>query len=204
MKKIFLFLFVTLAFIACKKKSTIHITAKNAVTGKPYPGLKYSVLRSKTGIFESHYKVVAEGTLDENGEAYITKRFSKNWSHDLSLEPPKNTCYSKKDDYYFSGGENVEANFEYAECGYMKRNITDTNCQGNDYMVLYSDNQVHSLGNTPWEFYNCDGFTASHYSTIPEGYYYYKWVVTRNNVTNTYYDTIYLGAGEYKTYTINY
>lgn len=130
MRKYFVLIIIPFLFLACKKKSTIHITAKNAVTGKPYPGLEYAIVRSRTGVFENHYKTEASGTLNENGEAYITKFFSKNWSHEIQLETPSNVCYGGSSDIYFSGGENVESNFEFAECGYLKIESHNVNCQG--------------------------------------------------------------------------
>lgn len=50
----------------------------------------------------------------------------------------------------------------------------------------------------------CYSYEGSEFSDIPMGGTYYKWEVTRNSLTETFYDTIHLNAGEYKTYEINY
>ncbi len=206
MKRILVFILLSLLIVACKKKSTVHITARNAVTGEPYAGLSYNIERSVSGSFENHYKTVASGVLDENGEAVITKRFSKNWSHEVSIGSPDNTCYSNNNSFYFSGGENIDCDFKFAECAYMKLKIENVNCQGaNDKIILYQGNQVGSFNySQPWEHDGCALWESNGYSDIPMGEQYYKWEVTRNNVTTTYYDTLYLNAGEYKTYDINY
>jgi len=208
MKKIIFILLISLFFFSCKKKQTIHITAKNAATGEPYPGLTYYVVTYKNVLKPyggTKSKTVATGTLDENGEAYVTERLSKNNGHGVRVVEPENSCYNKNIQLYFSDETNFKAEFEFAECAYLKQNITNINCiDVNDYMVLYSDNQIHSLGNIPWEFYGCDGYIQSHYSSVPEGEYFYKWEVTRNNITNVFYDTIYLSKGEYRIHEINY
>ncbi len=205
MKKYIVLIIIPLFLFACKKKSTVHITARNAVTGKPYAGLAYNIERSVSGSFENHYKTVASGVLDENGEAVITKRFSKNWSHDLSLEHPENTCYSKKDDYYFSGGENVEANFEFAECAHLKININNVNCQDtNDLMQFRSRYPYNDWEGWSTERYGCYNYSLPYYMSVTEGYRIYQVKVTRNNITVSHYDTVHLEAGEYKTYDLNY
>ena len=47
MKLLTLFM-IGLLLLSCKKERTIHITAKNAVTGQPYPGLTYYVVQEMT------------------------------------------------------------------------------------------------------------------------------------------------------------
>ena len=205
MKKIIFIIFISMFLFSCKKERTFHITAKNAATGEPYPGLSFEIQRSWSGAFENHYKSVGSGFLDENGEVYFTKRLHKNSSYSISVAPPPNTCYISDSDLHPGGETNFKAEFEFAECAYLKQNITNINCiDANDYMILYSDNQIHSLGNIPWEFYGCDGYIQSHYSSVPEGKYFYKWEVTRNNITNVFYDTIYLSKGEYRIHEIHY
>lgn len=203
-KSLLLFLVILLCF-SCKKERTIHITAKNVVTGAPYAGLRYTVVKEHTAMFEEKYKTVASGTLNENGEAYITKRLNKNDAYTIRVEEPPNCCYNKNISLHFGGEEHFEAPFEFAECAYLKLSIHNVNCQGGDKMVLYQGNQVGSFNfSEPWEHDGCALWESNGYSNIPMGEQYYKWEVTRNNITNTYYDTIYLSAGEYKTYEINY
>src|SRR5690554_980396 len=211
MKKLILIMIVGMVFFSCKKKQTIHITAKNAATGEPYSGLTYYVVTHKNVLKPyggKKAKTVATGTLDENGEAIVTKRLSKNNGHGVRVEEPENSCYNKNIQLYFSeeDGKNFKAEFEFAECAYLKLKIENVNCLGlNDKLILYQGNKVGSFNyNQPWEHNGCAYWETSGYSNIPMGEQYYKWEVTRNNVTNIYYDTIYLNPGEYKTYEINY
>lgn len=194
--------------VSCGKKRSIHITATNVVTGERYPGLEYSIVSSVVGTENGEgTKTVASGTLDSNGEAVVTLREKRNRRYAVRVVEPANTCYNKMSTMFFDSpsDENGNFNFEFAPCAYLKQNITNTNCQGSlDYMILYSKNQVNSLGSSGWEFFGCNGYVGDHFSGVPMGQYYFEWHVTKNSITNTYYDTIYLSPGEYKTYDINY
>ncbi|PWH84774.1 hypothetical protein [Brumimicrobium oceani] len=202
----YLLIISLLVFFSCKKERTFHITAKNAATGEPYPGLSYEIQRSWSGAFENKYKSVGSGVLDANGEAFFTKRLHDNSSYSISVAPPPNTCYISDSDLHAGGDKNFDAAFEFAECAYLKLKIKNVNCESpNDEMSLYQGNQIGSFNYTqPWEHNGCTFWESNGYSNIPMGEQYYKWEVTRNNITTTYYDTIYLNAGEYRTYEINY
>src|SRR5699024_9583799 len=120
--------------------------------------------------------------------------------------PPKNTCYSKKDDYYFSGGENVEANFEYAECGYLKLSVHNVNCQGSgdtitfDMEPTYIPNYDLISPNTKAGCYS-NTFIESQ---VASGPWKAEWTVIRSgNVT--YYDTLFtIHPNEHYHLIINY
>lgn len=211
MKKLFLILIIGTLFFSCKKERTFHITAKNAVTGEPYPGLSYNIERSWSGSFENKYKTVGSGVLDENGEVYFTKRLHKNSSYSISVASPPNTCYMNSSDLHAGGEKNFKAEFEFAECAYLKLSIHNVNyINDNDYLKLYYlGRQVGGQGENIVGAVIREGggnysYVGNDFSSVPMGERYYKWEVTRNNVTNIYYDTIYLNPGEYKTYEINY
>src|SRR5690554_4261778 len=211
MKKLLLILIIGTLFFSCKKERTFHITAKNAVTGEPYPGLSYNIERSWSGSFENKYKTVGSGVLDENGEVYFTKRLHKNSSYSISVAAPSNTCYMNSSDLHAGGEKNFKAEFEFAECAYLKLSIHNVNyINDNDYLKLYYlGRQVGGQGENIVGAVIREGggnysYVGNDFSSVPMGERYYKWEVTRNNVTNIYYDTIYLNPGEYKTYEINY
>ncbi len=206
MKRILVFILLSLLVIACKKKSIVHITARNAVTGKPYPGLKYAIVRSKTGVFESHYKTVASGTLNENGEAVITKRFSKNWSHEVSIERPDNTCYYNENHFYFSGGDNINCDFKFAECGYRTLKINNVNCQGPNDLFDMNMQLLYDKNYTAFWFSEKQGCYSNEFSNekVPAGKWLVEWWVTRSGNTNYFTDTIEIIENELFTYEINY
>lgn len=211
MRKIIFIIFISMFLLSCKKERTFHITAKNATTGEPYPGLSFEIQRSWSGAFENHYKSVGSGFLDENGEVYFTKRLHKNSSYSISVAPPPNTCYISDTDLHPGDETNFKAEFEFAECAYLKLSIHNVNyINDNDYLKLYylgrqvggqGENIVGAVIREGGGNYSYVGYD---FSSVPMGERYYKWEVTRNNVTNIYYDTIYLNPGEYKTYEINY
>lgn len=206
MKKLFLILIIGTLFFSCKKERTFHITAKNAVTGEPYPGLSYNIERSWSGSFENKYKTVGSGVLDENGEVYFTKRLHKNSSYSISVAAPSNTCYMNSSDLHAGGEKNFKAEFEFAECAYSKLIINNVNCTGvSDKLILFRKNQIGSIdGDFGWEHNGCAYWETNGYSDIAMGNVYFRWEVTRSGSTNTYYDTVYYAPGEYRTYEINY
>jgi len=196
-----------LIFSSCGKKRSIHITAKNAATGERYAGLQYFIVSSTTSGDGEKYKTEKSGFLNENGEASEIIREKQYRTYAVRVVEPESSCYNKVITMYFGSpnDEDGHFNFEFAECAYLKQNITNVNCQGSgDYMILYTKNQANSLGLTGWEFFGCNGYIGDHFSNVPMGKYYFEWHVTRNSITNIYYDTIYLSPGEYKTYDINY
>src|SRR5690554_738335 len=177
-----------LLFLSCKKKQTIHITAKNAATGEPYPGLTYYVVTYTNINGGTKSKTVATGTLDANGEAVVTERLPKNKGRGVRVVEPENSCYNKNIQLYFSeeDGENFKAEFEFAECAYSKLIINNANC------------------NFGWEHMGCAYWETNGYSDIPMGNVYFRWEVSRNGTNSIYYDTVFYAPGEYKTYEINY
>jgi hypothetical protein len=207
-----LFFIVLVSMIAsCGKKHTVHIKAVNPVTGQVYVGLKYRISQEKTTLWDEKTKIIASGELNENGEANATFRRGNNPIR-VQVERPSNCCYSKNDVYYIKGDDpNHEVLVEFAECAYLKLNINNVNCQGaSDYLKLYyMGRQVGGqssgiVGALSKEGGGCYSFIASSFSSVPMGEMYWKWEVTRNSITNIYYDTIYLSPEEYRVYDINY
>jgi len=212
MKKIILLFIIGMVFFSCKKKQTIHITAKNAATGEPYSGLTYYVVTHKNVLKPyggKKAKTVATGTLDENGEAIVTKRLSKNNGHGVRVEEPENSCYNKNIQLYFSeeDGKNFKAEFEFAECAYLKFRYQNTSCQGlTDHIKVkrYTNLAGYSGFLIDAEYYGCNDFVMPNFTQVPMGKWVFEWEVTKNNITNYFSDTIFLNAGEYKYYEINY
>src|SRR5690554_892373 len=212
MKKLILIMIVGMVFFSCKKKQTIHITAKNAATGEPYPGLTYYVVTHKNVLKPyggKKAKTVATGTLDENGEAIVTKRLSKNNGHGVRVEEPENSCYNKNIQLYFSeeDGKNFKAEFEFAECAYLKFRYQNINCQGpNDHIKVkrYTNLDGYSGFLIDAEYDGCNDYTMPNFTEVPMGQWIFEWEVTKNNVTTNFSDTIFLNANEQKYYEFNY
>ena len=207
MKKIILISLLLMISIGCGKKRTLHIKATNAVTGEPYSGLAYGVSGTKTSTNGEKQVYDHNGFLDENGEAYVTLKVKTGRTYNIGCTKPPNSCYVKdiKFTYAIQDEANPTFQFEYAECGFLRERITNVSCFGpSDYMILNTSNQVNSLGASGWEFFGCNGYFTEEYSKVPIGKYYHKWVVTKNSVTTTFYDTINLLENQYISFDVDY
>jgi len=217
MRTLILILLIGLVASCKKNHHVIHVKARNIVTGsgETYAGLKFSVVAKTPGIFEAHYKNVYEGYLDANGEATFDLKMKNNKSYSLGIELPEGTEYFN--DLYFSlkhDLKNQSVIVEFVPRAYLKLIINNDNCLGsNDTLRLYQGNQIGTFDFTKnWDLIGCinwespggtDGCPLG-YSCIPMGAQYFKWEVIKSGVTDVFYDTIYLDAGEYKTFEINY
>lgn len=211
MKKIILLFIIGMVFFSCKKKQTIHITAKNAATGEPYSGLTYYVVTHKNVLKPyggKKAKTVATGTLDENGEAIVTKRLSKNNGHGVRVEEPENSCYNKNIQLYFSeeDGKNFKAEFEFAGCSYRTLKINNVNCQGPNDLFDMDMHLVYNQNYTAFSFPEKSGCYSNEFinEKVPAGKWFVEWWVTRNGNTDYFTDTITLIENELFVYEINY
>lgn len=205
MKKLIIVSIIALLFISCKKERTFHITAKNAVTGVPYPGLSYNIERSWSGSFENKYKTVGSGVLDENGEVYFTKRLLKNSSYSISVGSPENTCYFNSGSLSPGGEKNFKAEFEFAECAYMQQNIQNVNCEGPNDVFVIRDRYTYTEW-TGWsiDLEGCFSNVGSGYAEVPAGTRYFEWKVTTPSGVTTGVDTVILVPGQNADLTIFY
>jgi hypothetical protein len=213
MRVIFI-LSICILFASCGKKKTIVITATNGATGERYVGLQYSVVSTLISATDGKStKTVASGVLDVNGEASFQLRAKQGRTYAVRVVAPENNCYNENSTIFFGSPNDKNGHFDFvfAPCAYFKLNINNVNCQGaTDYFKLYyMGRQVGGQGSgivgaLSKEGGGCYSFLASSFSSVPMGEMYWKWEVTKNSITNIYYDTIYLSPGEYKVYDINY
>ena len=182
-------------------------SAKNAVTGEPYAGLTYYVVQKKTGLDGEEFKTMATGTLNADGEAFLTMKLKKAHAYGVRVEEPSNICYFNELAFHFGNQEsNFEAHFEYAECGYLKIHVDNIDCQGANDRILfdfeptYIDNYSNII---PREEFGCysNEFISS---KVPYGSWQATWEVTKNGNT-TYYDSLFfINEGEEYVFEINY
>jgi hypothetical protein len=206
MKPIFFLFFIVLLLSSCGKKATIHITAKNAVTGTPYSGLTYYLVRSTSGGSGEKTKTIATGTLNENGEIVLTERLSRSSTYAVRVEPPANTCYNKQITFYLGTEDKFECPFEFAEFAYLTLSVNNINCQGPNDRILFDLQPVYISDYNdiiPTEKFGCYSNTFIE-SQVPFGQWEATWEVTRNGIT-TYHDTIfYIDKNEHYNFEINY
>ena len=205
---IFLFLF------SCTKKETLRVSVKNVVTGEPVVGNTISIVEIfnvSDGVSGSKTKDFYSGKTNSEGVLFVTEKFNKNRRYKVKVGKfVEDVCYINKSNENWYVGANTEINFEYAPCAYLKLKIENVNCSGiTDNFKLFHEGSTigfnnFAQGNPIREGEGCYFYEASKFSDVPMGERYYRREVTRNGITEIFYDTIYLNAGEFYTYEINY
>lgn len=209
MKSLLYLSIVFLLLSSCGKDKEIKIVAKNAATGAPYAGLEYVVVSSRTTANGEHYRTEANGTLNSNGEAFVSIKKKSGRTYSVRVVQPPNTCYNKQITQFFDSPYDVNGTFtfEFAECAYLKFRLNNVSCfDSNDKIVLErSTNLSNYVGfSAPATQFGCVDYIMPEFAEIPMGYWYFTWTVTKNNVETTFNDTIFLDKSEEILYEINY
>ncbi len=209
-----LYIFFALLLFSCNKKETLKISVKNVVTGEPVVGNTISIVEIfnvSDGVSGSKTKDFYSGQTNSEGVLYVTEKFNKNRRYEVFVgQFPEEHCYLNRMGYTWSVGEATDLAFEYAPCAYLKWRIENVNCSGiTDNFKLFHEGSTigfnnFAQGNPIREGEGCYFYEASKFSDVPMGERYYRREVTRNGITEIFYDTIYLNAGEFYTYEINY
>lgn len=192
--------------VSCGKKATVHIKAINTVTGEPYAGLAYGITATSSG-FNGEKKVFEEtGTLDANGEAYVSVRVKTGRTYSVGTSKPPNMCYDKSIQYTFGKEDlpNLDFQFEYAECANFNLEIHNVNCQGPSDTFTYKRKWLNGDDQGIFQTQTgCYNF-AGNFIQLPIGSYKYEWEVTRSGVT-TFHDSLFsLSENQYYTFVLNY
>ncbi len=197
-----------LALISCKKESIIHVSGKNPVNGVGYQGLNFAVIARTNGMFEAHYKTVYRGELDENGEHVFNLKLKNNKSYRLVIDQPKSNCYYSDLTYVLKHDSAVmHANFEFADCAYLKFRYHNISCFNNfDHIKVERRSQFPDFSGfeIPAEYSGCNDFTMPNFVEVPMGWWFFNWEVTKNGNTEYFEDSLYLQEGEQKYYEFNY
>ena len=207
--------------LACTKvgkNMTIKGRAVNPVTGEGIPGARVFLSRSKLDI-GSATKIVKETTTDENGSFEISK---------LSLYHCELRCDpSIAGDYYLIGwekkkdvplfdaftisvkkGKTMHADYYAVPYGKLNLNVKNISClNSSDNLKLYFDGGPFDAGTFSIGLMTTlDGCIDIPGIPIKSsmGFKYFHWEVTKNNITTTYYDTIFVNANQITEYDVNY
>jgi hypothetical protein len=91
---------------------------------------------------------------------------------------------------------------------FLSLKITNDSCfDMNDMIIVYLENidvpTYNGYSSNPDPYYGCFDNTTS-YNKIPTGRYAFEWHVTKNNITEVFYDTLNLTAEDSVLYEINY
>jgi hypothetical protein len=209
MKNLLLFSVFIFILCSCKKPRTIKIVAKNAATEERYAGLSYTIVSSRTTANGEKYRTEAEGVLDENGEAVEEIKVKTGRSYSVRIGKLDNICYHNELHQYFDSpyDENGTFTYKFAECAYLKFRYNNINCinEFDQITVNRTTNLENYVGFIIPAVYNgCEDYTMPDFVQVPMGNWYFHWEVTKNGITNNYYDTLFLNAGEQKYYEFNY
>jgi hypothetical protein len=199
--------FLLIIFTSCQdKEKLVHVKVINAVTNEGYSGLQFSIIGQREGVFESHYKTEYEGVLNENGEALFDFKMKNSKSYRLFVEVPENNCYYNDLTYVMKhDSSNMHAYFEFAPCSSLKFEINNVNCQGSSDSMRFRNKMSYS----DWESWStdrsgCYAYTSENFFDVPMGWRIYEWEVNRSGVITNFIDSIYLDAGEYGTFVMEY
>ena len=206
---------LALLLFSCNKKETLKISVKNIVTGEPVAGNHISIVEIfnvSDGVSGSKTKDFYSGQTNSEGVLYVTEKFNKNRRYTVKVGKfTEDVCYINKSNEQWYVGANTEINFEYTPCAYLKWRIENVNCEGesDNLKVYYLGRQVGGqeppiIGALIRDGDGCYFFESNGFNDVPMGERYYRREVTRNGITEIFYDTIYLNAGEFYTYEINY
>jgi hypothetical protein len=198
--------------ISCKKEESKHwtevkITVQNDITGEPI-GDAFCGVYTQTG-----------GVINGGVEELHTSN-TANGVYEFGFKAKKNKTYWAEaiydnDKYYninfstfmnLNNGAENEFLMTLVPRGQLSTKITNVSCfDTNDEIIVYRPNlDVPSYnGYSPTPKFGCYTGTSS-YVSLPTGRYSFEWHVTKNNITDVFYDTLNLMAGDSVLYEINY
>ena len=200
MKKLILFIIAIIVLISCSRKVTLKGRVLNPVTNQGIEGFTIAV-SADTWELPGGAKLVGETTSDANG--------------DFVLEFKKSGYYFSvyKEGYYSIGwyqngeilpgqlsvgnGKNMKADFYAVPYGKLQINIKNMSCFDSSDMIYFdgeSDDSWTFNHGLLYEKHGCiDVMDSKVQSTM--GYKYFRWVSIKNNITTTYYDTVFVNEG---------
>src|SRR5690554_4855795 len=197
------------------KNVTIEGRVENPITGEGISGAEIWLLKTTMGLpgADKEIKTVfsdANGNFELNKFSFRADKIrignahgdyhSIGWYKDGEYVSGNSTLEIKK-------GKKLNVDFHLVPYGGIQLNINNVNClNSDDYFVLYAEGiQVdNSINGFMIDGIGCYHYNPDNYTKVPMGKRYYRYEVTRNNITNIFYDTIFIGAGENKIYEINY
>ena len=199
-------LIILLFLIAsCGKVLKTHVKGKvlNPVTGQGIENVRVILQKSGSGI-PSGLKTVEAVYTDAGGNFDISARTLKGLTASVILDG--NEYYSigwQKDGEVYSilspkKGKVTNADFHAVPYGNLQRHVKNISCFNTfDEIKLYYDgaskaNYGYNIG-LMTTLTGCIDITTNRLKMTSD-YHYFHWVATKNGLTNTYYDTIFVNT----------
>lgn len=204
-----------ISLFSCRREENVEITVNgqvvNRITGQPIANAKVKLYNCENSSFYiGSCNTVSTVYTDINGR--FTFQYTKNPARYYSCELNENNYFPSDPDYNVvnrielnsSAQQNITLNVIPESKLWMK--INNISCfNTNDNFIIYRENQITNFNwGSPFELNGCANYDDLDYADYPMGNYYFHWQVTKNSITQDYYDTLYLDAFQDTIYTINY
>lgn len=205
-RNIFLFLLLISVFSCTKFGKNVTIKGKvlNPITGEGIPNVEVELLKTTAGLPGGNKGVKSTYT-DANGNFEISKsglgsywlacRVSGDYYEIGWIENGINVT-SSTGNLNVKKGKTMHVDFHAVTYGKLQRHIKNINCTSeNDQIKIYYDgaeynDNLYSIGLLT-TLDGCIDITTTPLK-ISSGNKYFHWEVTKNGVTNTYYDTVFV------------
>ena len=208
-------LFSCISLFSCRPEENVEITVNgqviNRITGQHISNVSVKLYSCENSSFYiGSCNTVSTVYTDNSGR--FTFQYSKNPGRYYSCELNESNYYSSNPDYGINNRVELSASSTQTahlnvvpNCG-IKLKIYNTSCfDANDNFILFRQNQISNFyWGSPFEMDGCTSHEGLSFGAFPMGNYYYHWEVTKNSVTQNFYDTIYLNPFQDTVYTINY
>ena len=198
------------------KNVTLKGRVMNPVTGEGISGAEVKLYKL-VGFYDAKHKAIQSATTDASGYFELNKY---TWSSPTARCEPKDDLYKlgwTKDggqtfidnfELTVKKGKTINADFYAVPYGKITINIKNTFCINSfDNVRLYFDGGPYdSRTFNPGLMTSLDGCIDIPGSPVKSsiGYKYFHWEVTKNSVTTTYYDTVFVSEDQTIVLNVNY
>jgi hypothetical protein len=216
-------IFFILLISACKKSGEVSGSVINVMTGEPLEGVPMSVLVLNSGMFSKNgTETIAHTITDANGKFILSFRTNSKKTNGRNVEAYFQTkleidtvsdikeLYTREVDYPgmiygktigIKGEDNIELKIApAARVKVLCTNVNPVNSADKIEIITYDNNYTHSL----YSMFGLAVPLVKYFQLPSNGKIFIKWIVEKNSITNTYYDTLNVKPFEKAVYHINY
>ncbi|TSJ39996.1 carboxypeptidase-like regulatory domain-containing protein [Fluviicola chungangensis] len=220
MKPYYAFILLFLFVAGCTKfgkNVTIKGRVMNPITGQGIEGAEIW-LQKTAGGYDGGWKTVktatsgSDGTFELNklglaGYSAVCGKFSGDY-YELGWTQDDGVSYTGNFKLDVKKGKTMHADYYAVPYGSLTLNIKNTSCFNSfDNIKIYFDGGPYdSRTFNPGLMTSLDGCIDIPGSPVKSsmGYKYFHWEVTKNSVTTTYYDTVFVNEGLTTILNVNY
>lgn len=197
------------------KNVTLKGRVVNPVTGEGIEGAEVKLYKIAGG-YDSEYKTLKSATTDVSGNFELDKytwakpvaRCEVGELYRLGWTKDGGQTFIDNFELEVKKGKVTNADFYAVPYGSLTLNIKNTSCfNSSDNIKIYFDSGPYdSRTFNPGMITSLDGCIDIPGTPVKSsmGYKYFHWEVTKNGITTTYYDTIFVNDGQISILNINY